>query len=188
MKICTIAYLPPPSFRGADTAVFLENLKRFPTQHPLILFSDHQWPNTDLIKLPSSPEVAKDFRDAKGASNPWAVNNLIFFTALRIALRNEFTHILYLEADCRVGKKAWDNIVFEEYFSHPNSLACGGTLVTYNPANSGAEGFKRWNNLMERNTRRNFKVACYGFLKARLTQPAAQCFPMAPAVSTTLLG
>lgn len=123
-----------------------------------------------------SPEVARDYRDAEGKPNKWGINNLTYFTALRIAIRNGYTHILYLEADCRVGRKEWDNVVFEEYFSQPQSLICGGTLVTYNPSCAGPEGFHRWNKLMEKNTRRNFPISCFGF-KGAADSSGSSVFP-----------
>lgn len=162
MRPCSVLYLPPPTFRGCDTGVMVDNLKKFPPKHPMLVYSDHPWPVDGLIKLGSSPEIVKDAKDAKGVPNKWAVNNLIWATGMRIAIKNEFSHVLYLEADCRVGCPGWDDKIFDEFFSVGRALACAGTLVTFNPANSGPIGWRKWNDLMAFNSRRNYERATYG--------------------------
>lgn len=129
----------------------------------MLIYSDHAWPIDGLIKISGSPEILKDAKDSKGVPNKWAVNNLIWATGMRIAIKNDFTHVLYVEADCRVGCPNWDDKIFDEFFSFPRALACAGTLVTFNPANSGPIGWRKWNDLMAFNSRRNYPAACYGF-------------------------
>lgn len=175
MKLAVLSYIAPPTFQGADTGVFLDNLKRNPPNNPLVTYSDHDWPDL-TIKLKGSPEVLKGAKDKKGLPNKWAVNNFVFFTGLRIAVRNGYSHILYLEADCRVKGKGWDDILFEEYFSHPRALACAGSLVCYNPCNSGPLGFARWNQLVSRNIYKNFPIPTYGW-KACSDGSGSSVFP-----------
>lgn len=126
---CVIGYLPPADKFPTDE--FKANLKEFPTEHKLILFSDGDHPDLDVIKI-GNPEP----QGPAGRHHKWFTNNRVFFTAARIALKNGYTHFLYLEADCRVGRAGWDDVVWKEFLEHPYPIVFGGTMVAYNPCNS----------------------------------------------------
>lgn len=167
MKLASIGYVPPPEFGCAKE--FYENLMKFPAAHELILFSEYAWPGAIQIPDPI------DFKNATfpdGKPNPFALNNVLFLTALRIARRQEISHIIFLESDCRVGVKAWDDVIFEEYFSLGRPTIAAGTLACYNPCNYSPEGARRWVKLVSRNDRRNHPVATYGYLSAAVKAPS----------------
>lgn len=163
MNTCaSLLYVPPPTAYPSATAI-LDNLKRFPAEHPLIVFSefDHQWPGQ--IVLQASPEPIKKMTNKEGKLNQWGLNNAVFLTALRIAAAHNFTHIIYIEADCRVGKAGWDDVIFTEYFNLGFPCIAAGTLATYNPCNWSREAAKRWEALVAGNQRKNVPIATYGW-------------------------
>lgn len=162
MKLGVLTYLPPPTFDGVHT--FRLNLEKFMPKFPLIAYSEHEYKGA--IKLKGSPEVAKGARMPDGSVNKFATNNMAFFTGLRIAKSQGYTHIIYLEADVRLGKKNWDAMMFEEYFNAGRPLVAGGTLACYNPCNYSTLAAKRWEQLVSRNLRRNVPIATYGWLPA----------------------
>ena len=160
MKLGIIGYVPPPTF--GHPKVFLDNLNKFKTTHEIMLYSDHPWPN--VIPLKASPEVIKHtVNPVTHQVNTWAVNNAIFLTGLALADRNKFSHIIYLESDCRIGKDNWDEIIFDEHFNSRLPLVASGTLVCWNPM-MNSESARRWNDLICRtNKRRNFPIPTYGY-------------------------
>lgn len=171
MNLASLLYLPPPKAYPSAEA-FVKNLQRFPPKHPLIVYSDHDYNWPDQILLPGSPECVKGATDAQGRPNQFAINNLVFLTGLRIAIAKGVSHCIYLEADCRVGCKDWDDHIFEEYFTLPRPAIAAGTLATYNPCNHSAEAARRWQQLVARNTRRNVPVATYGWVGAAQQHPS----------------
>lgn len=160
-----VGYVPPSSIspKVCNPSAFIENIRKFRTRHELILFSDGNW--ADCVKIPD-PELAVD-RNAKlknGQTNTFALNNLLFLTALRIAAHRGITHLLYVEADCRVGCHEWDGILFDAHFRHPEPVICSGTVVIFNPCNAGRESQNRWMDYITKtNTRRNYPIATYGY-------------------------
>ena len=157
MKPAIIAYVPPdPKFHPA---VFAANIRRFKNHCALLLFSE-QWPDT--IKLSHAPDVIRASVTETNPHKAWSINNFIFFTGLRVAIRNDATHILYVEADSRVRSDHWADMVFEEYFKHPTAVI-GGSMVVYNPCNAGPEAARRWMETVSKNTRRNHPIPTYGF-------------------------
>lgn len=174
MHLASIAYVPPPKIGCAQ--VFLDNLRKYPPKHELILYSDHDY-GPGVIKLKGSPEQVRG-KTFPGSiqPNPYAINNLCFLTGMRIAAERSVSHGIYLEADCRVGRAGWDDVIFEEFFSIPRALIAAGSLVCYNPCNAGPEAARRWQKLVSRNLKRNFPIATYGFVGA--AQNHASCvFP-----------
>lgn len=168
MKVATVLYCPPPTAYASAGAI-LENLKRFPPKHELILFSDfdHKWPGQVQIKV--SPEIVKNV-------NKFAINNLVWLTGLRLAKDRGVTHLLNLEADCRVGVEGWDDRIFDEYFNLGRPCIAAGTLAVYNPCAAGLSAARRWEQLVARNMRKNVPVATYGWMKG--DQKGASClFP-----------
>jgi len=166
IKLASLAYVPPPSVGCGQT--FYDNLRQHKTTEPLILYSDHNWP--EAIRI-GNPEVARQYRDDKGQPNKFAVNNLIFLTGLRLASKLGLSHIIYLESDCRVGRDHWDGVMFQEYFNFGFPAIAAGTLACYNPSNHSREANLRWAELVSRNWKRNVPVATYGWLAADKRSP-----------------
>lgn len=152
MKIGTLLYLPPPS-RGYYPEVLMKNLEDNPVLHGLLVYSDHPWPGSERIPNPEG---------MKNHPNKWAMNNLIFFLGLRIAIKEKFDHILYMECDSRVKNQIhsplrWDAQMFGEYMSAKALMA--GSLVCYNPFNDSRDTAAKFSDLMYRyNTKRNYPV------------------------------
>lgn len=163
MKLCSIGYVPPPSFNAGIASVFLANLRKFRLSHDLVLYSEHPWPDCERLK--ANPEMVKKGLkpDQFGQLSKWAVNNAIFLTGMKIAALKGYTHIIYLESDCRVGCDNWDGRIFEEHFNGPLPWVASGSLVCWNPMAGGMESAQRWNDLLvSTNERRNFPIPTYG--------------------------
>lgn len=158
MKLCSIGHLPEKGTFNVE--VFRQNIGDFKMKHPVLFFSafDHK----DCIKI-KPPELAIKHLDLDDKRKRVTINNLVFFTALRMALKQGYTHIIYLETDCRVGRDNWDEIMFEEYFNCGRHVICGGSMVVYNPCNSGPKGYRKWGELVAQNTKRNFPTPTYGW-------------------------
>jgi len=167
IKLATLAYAPPPSFGCAR--VFMENLQKFPSRYDLLIYSEHDWPGAIKIK---SPEILKGAKFADGKPNKFAIPNATFFTGLRIAASKGYTHMLFLESDCRVGQKHYDEVIFDEFFSMGRPLIAAGTLACFNPCAAGGESARRWARLVARNIKRNVPVATYGWLPALVKGPS----------------
>lgn len=162
MKLASLLYVPPPTAYPAAAAI-VENLKRFPAKHPLVLYSEHDYGWPGQIVLQASPEPIKKMTNKEGKLNQWGLNNAVFLTALRIAVAQGFTHIIYLEADCRVGIEHWDDAIFTEYFNLGFPCIAAGTLATYNPCNWSRDAARRWEALVAGNQRKNVPIATYGW-------------------------
>jgi len=183
MKLGTLAYLPP---RGIGTkrdpvsgvnvpicspATFLSNVRKFKTKYPVILYGDrdHDW-GDDVIRLYGRVDEGAD-RFAKlpnGQQNSFVLNNVAFFTGLRVAYRQGITHVIYLEADCRVGCDDWDAKIFDAHFKHPRHVVCTGSAVCYNPCNAGTAAMQRWCEFIGTHNkgRKNFPIPTYGWKSA----------------------
>lgn len=164
-SLAIVGYVPPSTIspKICCPGAFVENIRQFRTAYPLILFSDGNW--ADTIRIPN-PELAvnKEAKLKNGQTNTFALNNLIFFTALRIAHHRGFTHMIYLEADCRVGCHDWDAVLFDSHFKSPEPVVCSGSVVIFNPCNAGREAMNRWMDFITKtNTRRNYPCPTYGF-------------------------
>lgn len=170
MKTAAAAYLPPKTFPGATA--FHENLQKFPPAGELILFSDADWPN--VVKLKASIDQFREgqpgctFVEGQHASkvNPFALHNTVFLAACKIAREMGVTHMLYVEADCRVGKIGWDKIIFEEYFNLGRPCIVAGTVSIYNPCNSTLKAALRARELLARPHRHGIPTAAYGWFGA----------------------
>lgn len=173
MKLCSIGYVPPKTFPGASA--FYENIRRFKTKFDLVLFSDDDWPDL-AIRLKMSPEHPyRVIAHGKTALNPphkFAINNVLWFTALKMARTAGYSHLLYLESDCRVGCDHWDERMFEEYFGLGRALVAGGSLGVYNPANWNRRATDKWCELVSRHyVRKNMPVPSYGWKGAADRSP-----------------
>lgn len=170
MNLAVIAYLPPPTV-GCSPA-FKTNLEKFPTKHDLVLYSDHDY-GPQVIRLKGNPEIVRNaYFPGTGKPNPYAINNLVFLTGMRIARERNFSHVCYVESDVRVGRKEWDDVVFDEFFSIGRALIAGGSLVCYNCCNFSQEASRRWQKLVSKNLRRNFPIPHYGFVGAAQNHPS----------------
>lgn len=146
LSLATIAYIPPSSIstKICHPAAFVENITKFKTRYPLCLYTDGNWGVAELKIGNPELSVSQDVKLKNGWPNQFVLNNLIFFTGLRVALRRGFTHIIYLEADCRVNGDNWDEALFDFHFSHPEPLVASGTAVAFNVCTAGQQAHLRW--------------------------------------------
>lgn len=140
-----IGYVPRSDIspKICHPAAFIENIRKFRTRQPLILYTDGNWKADVQIPNPETV-INPDVKLANGWPNQFVLNNLIFFTGLRIALRRGFSHIIYLEADCRVGCDYWDDALFDFHFRSPEPLVASGTAVAFNICTAGREAHARF--------------------------------------------
>jgi hypothetical protein len=183
MKAVAIGYCPSPNDSRFPTAAFLKNLRENPPAGDLILFSDHPHAketlpaNAQFIQIGATfdrPELKQaritNPRTGQTTENRAAINNLIFFTAVRIAERQSYTHLIYLEADVRVKNHSapWDQVLFKEFFNHPRHLLAGGTVVVYNAANFDRQTLERFYAYLDETKAmgRKMPIPPYGWLPA----------------------
>lgn len=157
-----LCYVPGPKVK--NSTLFLEHINRFKRETDLIFCSEHPYPGA--IQFRGDPEQFRHARYPSGEKNPFGIANAVFFTALKIAWLNEYTHVIVLEPDVRVGVDYWDVAIWEEYFKLGHPAIAAGTLACYNPCNHSPEATRRWEKLVSRNTGRNFPIATYGFVGA----------------------
>lgn len=167
MKTCSVCYLPPKSVPGA--LAFWENLQKFPAKGDVILYSDSDYPGA--VKLRGNPENFKHdkpegtFYEGANAGRPnvFAMHNAIFLTGVKIAREQGYTHMLYLEADCRVGRRHWDQVIFDEYFSLGRPTIVAGTLAIYNPTNWGLATALAAQRLTSKLPKHGIPIGVYGW-------------------------
>jgi hypothetical protein len=151
MKLGIFGYCPPPHFKGAKA--FVDNIMKFRPKNELFLFSDHG----DYQFHPcANPEEMRHHNPRCGISNS------LFILAIRYAIRREFTHMLYLEADCRVGVDGWDEAMFAEFFSFKFPKIAAGSLVSHSGTNGGFAYYKRWTEFMRENLAKKHVIPVYG--------------------------
>lgn len=177
IKTASFAYAPPKGKFCSDA--FMQNLNDFPPAGEIILYSDDDW-GKDVIRLRNSPEIFKDARFAdgpqRGKPNPFAMHNAVFLAGLKMCKERGVTHALYLEQDCRVGRKGWDEAIFEEYFNIGRPVIVAGTISVYNPSNSGTDGLNRFYRHFGKAPAHGVPTAIYGYLSAN-TQGPTCLFP-----------
>lgn len=165
-KLATIGYAPPPHIPAAQA--FMDNLKKFPTKHELLLYSDYDWPS--VLKLKQSPEYYFNPEHKETWPHKFALNNLLFFTGMQLAIKSGYSHVIYIESDCRVNKVGWDEIMFDEFFSMGKPLILGGSVVCYNPANWSKLALERWHRMVANNSSRNMPIPTYGWVNSTAKQ------------------
>jgi len=137
-KLGILCYVAPPNLANADS--FFANMRKCPAKNRLLLYSDHdyskEWPG--IFKLNGTVEVAKTDK------NKMAVNNLVFFTGLRLAANYQFTHVMIVEHDCRVSTPAWDETIWQEFLSKNPDAIMGGTMVFFNPCSFSRQAAERY--------------------------------------------
>lgn len=148
LKLGSIGYVPPPEHPklGKCAQSFVMNMEKFKPTYEVMLYSDYAPYQFRSIVNPEGIEARK--------TNPrWAVNNAIFISGIRMAIMAGFTHVIYLEADCRVGTPGWDAVIFDEYFRLPFPAVAAGSLVSHACVNGGQVFFRRFSDMIARNRR-----------------------------------
>jgi hypothetical protein len=173
VKLASYLYVPPPSVYPSALAI-LENLRRFPPAHDLVVFSEypHDWPG--LIRLKVSPDVVKkvDGTANFGGRQDFRPSNVVFLTGLQLVRDLGYDFVIVLEADCRVGRAGWDTVMFEEFFNLGRPCIAAGSLAFYNPANFSGKALKKWQAVVAKNTARNFPCPTYGWVGAAQQHPS----------------
>jgi len=121
MSYATLAYIPPARL-NADA--FVRNVLHFQSEYPVIWYSDHPYPDLEVIEVPDPTSI-------KLSRNPVALHNRIFLHGLTIAQNRKLKRFIYLESDCRVHGDGWDKRIFEEAAPHPD-MFMAGTPALYN--------------------------------------------------------
>jgi hypothetical protein len=176
MKPASVLYLPPPAVAGktnyGDPDALVKNLRAFPPHYPVVFYSEVAgWAEKvkgigEFIHLPYDPMLVK--KQAGAEKNRFSVANYVFFTGLIVANVRGFSHVIMLEADCRVGAKDWDKTMFDEHFAAEASrelpIIMSGTVVCHNPCVAGLLAARRWANFCEAENKKNplVPVVTYG--------------------------
>ena len=142
MTLGVLAYIPPPGVGHPE--VFLSHLKEhWPSGVEVILYSDHlEWGG--LVKV--------DCIQPSPKRRPWLANNSVFLTGLKLAGEAGWTHMLYLESDCRVFGSDWAERMRTAFLLSQSELGCpaimGGSPVIYNPSSTRMEGLNAVSNFI----------------------------------------
>ena len=174
-----IAHVPADDYGHAKS--FLANILGFRTRYPMILFSSRDdipaTPNVTVLKIPHP-----GFQKPGG----YDVTNLIYLTALRIAfVHNQYSHILYVEDECRVGCDEWDAVIFDEFFStagERRDMAIGGTPMCFGEHGLSRLAPRQWGELLAKNVRRNFPIPTYGAGRVGDREVQATCVTVCGAL------
>jgi len=178
IRCAAFGYLPPKGSFCVDA--FAQNLKDYPPKHELILYSDDDW-GDQVTRLKGSPEFLKgatfETGPQAGKPNPFAVHNVLFLAGLKMCRERGITHAIYLEQDCRVGVKGWDDVIFEEFFSLGRPCIVAGTVSVYNTSNNGLETARRFQKLMAEVPKHGVPMASYGWGVGAATPILPSYFP-----------
>ena len=154
MKIASVCYLPPSHVGNSQS--FLANIRKFKRRFPLIFYG-YQCPEPDAIQLKADPEFLKGNKQ-----NRLALANAVFYTGVKIAAEQGYTHMIALETDCRVGRDYWDNVMWQEFEEqNPNALI-GGSPVIFNPAAWSRQATEAYENFILRTHPRFCPVSVAG--------------------------
>jgi len=140
-KLAVLCYCPA---HVGESEAFLKNLDNFPPKHDLIMYSD-TLEREGCIKLGGSIDVAET------PKNKMSKPNLIFLVGIRIAASQGFTHVLILEPDCRVNRRHWDSVIFDEFFAKNPMAVCGGSMVIFNPSSHNQNAARKFEKLVADN-------------------------------------
>jgi hypothetical protein len=137
-KFGSFCYLPPPNI--GHPLAFLQNIKNHPPRYPIVVYSDHDYRKEypAAIKLAANPEL---FRVD---TNKMAMQNLIFFVGLRIMASQGFSHVMCLEADCRVNTRHFDDILWNEFQRKNVNALAGGSMAIFNPCSFSEVASRRF--------------------------------------------
>lgn len=156
-KLGILCYVAPPSLVKSKS--FFENLRNFPAKHELIVYSDHNYSAEWMgcYKLNGNVEIAKT------TANRMAVQNLIFFTGIRIAASRGFTHVLILEHDCRVGVDGWDDVIWQEFISKNRGGLMGGSMFVMNPCSFNRKAAEKFEEFSAKDRKKRLvPISVYG--------------------------
>lgn len=115
-KQAVIAYLPPPEIGHTD--IFLKNLREHPPTAPVEFISDHPWPGAHKIPDPTKVHTNKD-----------KIASMVFLHALELAEQEGYDEFIYLETDCRVAGKGWDEALFTAFRAGSSKTIAGGNMA-----------------------------------------------------------
>ena len=167
MNPVIIAYVPPPGIGHPEA--FISNLAESrPLSLPVLLFQDvaRELP-FPTHQLNMSPEAASE-----GGPKWPAVSNAAFLCAAKLAAKKGYTHMIYLEEDCRVVP-GWDAKLWEAYCDLNNPKMIAGSLVVYH-AHQLPPKAKAWARaLLDRNYDKNIPVPSYGTPESKPPHRAA---------------
>lgn len=121
MKVASLSYVPPGNL---NAAAFVRNILYYVSTHPVIWFSEREYPGLDIIKIP-------DPTNLKLSRNRVSLHNRLFLHAVKIAQEQKLQRFLYLESDCRCGRDGWDEVLFNEAAPYTDMFAAG-TPSLYN--------------------------------------------------------
>jgi hypothetical protein len=156
----TMVYIPPPNFK--HTQVFIDNLLKNPPSGRFIILSEHNYqsifPKAQHCALSVSPDRLQ-WLDKNKTSG---ISNALFVLLMRIAKQKGLKHVLYLESDCRVGGRGWDQTVLAEFNSIGFPVIAAGTLMAWNVFNGGPEWISQYHDSVLRTRDFPTPVHCYG--------------------------
>lgn len=119
MRLGIVAHIPPAS-HGFDPGPFVTNITQFLCHHPLVTFGvDGSGAEVDI----------EDFSHLITGPKWPCFSNYVFLKAMEIMERLKFTHVIYLEEDCRVGVDRWDERLLWDW--NERSVV-GGTPAIWN--------------------------------------------------------
>jgi len=149
---CIASYLPPPHIGFPES--YIHNLNAYKHKFPLILFSDYKW---DIGEIHiGNPEAAKS------PKNRWAVNNALWLTALKIVDQGKYSHVIFMEADSRVGCDNWDEVMWKEYVKLNPRPPIAGSAVIFNAFGAGLAAAKKYEQFFTKNKRKLIPIPSYG--------------------------
>jgi hypothetical protein len=143
-KTVVCGYVPGPQFKGSTA--FMENISRNKIVGDYFFMSDHHaygFSGAQLAYPPELHEAVLARKQEKGTTAP-CISNLVFIFCLARASREGYTHMLYVESDCRFKGNGWDAIMFEEFFSQPFPALAGGSVTAHSMINGGGEFYRRF--------------------------------------------
>jgi hypothetical protein len=155
-KLGVVSYLPRREVGNVDA--FLANLDNYPTKYPLHLFSHEYSKRPGVIGIPANIEDAVN-PDSDGKKNLVHIYNMAFYTGVSIAASMGLTHFIFIEYDCRFGRKNWDAILFREFFLKNPNAACGGTPVMFNPCSYNLETARGYEQYVASNEKKLMPMA-----------------------------
>lgn len=167
MNPCIGLYLPPKGVCNSDAIV--ANLLAAPPKLPLLIVTDAagDWAGLNLDRCEVVPMRARPEDCVPQGTPKWpAISNLVFLTTMRVAGQRGYTHVLYIEADCRFVD-GWDTAMWEEYQSHGNPNAIAGTVVLYHVSQLPHPGPALAAGLLKQNRKKNVPVSEYGRSNAK---------------------
>ena len=130
-NLVVASYFPPVTYKGMYR--FLRNIDQNAPSSPTVFFSDTGHNRSMVGKWSRSKHSAEILRSWNASS---IIGSEAFFGVAREVLHSGATHMLWLEADCRVTKPGWDEDILSEFVCK-RGACCGGTPVMWNAFSVG---------------------------------------------------